>query len=54
LYFERMWFRIEARLTDFLKNPTADGVEVVVGFVTEYGSLLHDLSPRGLHGEYSL
>ncbi|CAA0813254.1 MIF4G domain-containing protein / MA3 domain-containing protein [Striga hermonthica] len=35
-----------------LEKPTDDSVEVAVGFVTECGSLLQDLSPRGLHGEF--
>lgn len=39
-------------LTLLLEKPTDDSVEVAVGFVTECGSLLQDLSPRGLHGEY--
>ncbi|KAI3731033.1 hypothetical protein L1987_62216 [Smallanthus sonchifolius] len=33
-----------------LENPTNDGVEVAVGFVTECGSILQDLSPKGLDG----
>ncbi|XP_044508980.1 pre-mRNA-splicing factor CWC22 homolog [Mangifera indica] len=33
-----------------LTKPTDDSVEVAVGFVTECGSILQDLSPRGLHG----
>ncbi|GER41112.1 pre-mRNA-splicing factor cwc22 [Striga asiatica] len=37
-------------LTLLLEKPTDDSVEVAVGFVTECGSLLQDLSPRGLHG----
>ncbi|KAG9456110.1 hypothetical protein H6P81_000618 [Aristolochia fimbriata] len=37
-------------LTVLLENPTDDSVEVAVGFVTECGSLLRDVSPRGLHG----
>ncbi|XP_068653464.1 uncharacterized protein [Aristolochia californica] len=37
-------------LTVLLENPTDDSVEVAVGFVTECGSLLKDVSPRGLHG----
>ncbi|KAM1392913.1 hypothetical protein ACFX2I_028823 [Malus domestica] len=37
-------------LTVLLENPTDDSVEVAVGFVTECGSLLQDLSPKGLHG----
>ncbi|KAJ0552937.1 putative MIF4G-like, type 3, initiation factor eIF-4 gamma, MA3, MIF4G-like domain superfamily [Helianthus annuus] len=37
-------------LTLLLENPTEDGVEVAVGFVAECGSILQDLSPKGLHG----
>ncbi|KAL3529830.1 hypothetical protein ACH5RR_009152 [Cinchona calisaya] len=37
-------------LTILLENPTDDSVEVAVGFVTECGSMLQDLCPRGLHG----
>ncbi|GFP80022.1 pre-mRNA-splicing factor cwc22 [Phtheirospermum japonicum] len=37
-------------LTLLLEKPTDDSVEVAVGFVTECGSLLQDLSSRGLHG----
>ncbi|KAL6502980.1 hypothetical protein OROHE_024148 [Orobanche hederae] len=37
-------------LTLLLEKPSDDSVEVAVGFVTECGSLLQDLSPRGLHG----
>lgn len=37
-----------------LENPTDDSVEVAVGFVTECGSILQDLSPKGLHGMISL
>jgi pre-mRNA-splicing factor CWC22 len=37
-------------LTLLLENPTDDSVEVAVGFVTECGSILQDLSPRGVHG----
>lgn len=37
-----------------LTKPTDDSVEVAVGFVTECGSILQDLSPRGLHGEYAV
>ncbi|XP_022985613.1 pre-mRNA-splicing factor CWC22 homolog [Cucurbita maxima] len=37
-------------LTVLLENPTDDSVEVAVGFVTECGSILNDLSPKGLHG----
>jgi len=39
-------------LTVLLENPTDDSVEVAVGFVTECGSILNDLSPKGLHGAY--
>ena len=38
-------------LTTLLENPTDDSVEVAVGFITECGSILQDLSPKGLHGE---
>lgn len=41
-------------LTILLENPTDDSVEVAVGFVTESGSILQDLSPKGLHGGYAL
>nr|XP_043637729.1 pre-mRNA-splicing factor CWC22 homolog [Erigeron canadensis] len=37
-------------LTTLLENPTDDSVEVAVGFVTECGSILQDLTPKGLHG----
>lgn len=37
-----------------LENPTDDSVEVAVGFVKECGSILQDLSPKGLHGEYAV
>ncbi|KAL8211283.1 hypothetical protein R6Q57_005720 [Mikania cordata] len=37
-------------LTLLLENSTDDSVEVAVGFVTECGSILQDLSPKGLHG----
>ncbi|KAF9623497.1 hypothetical protein IFM89_003113 [Coptis chinensis] len=37
-------------LTVLLENPTDDSVEVAVGFVTECGSLLQDLSPKALAG----
>ncbi|KAF5179585.1 Pre-mrna-splicing factor cwc22-like protein [Thalictrum thalictroides] len=37
-------------LTVLLENPTDDSVEVAVGFVTECGSFLQDISPQGLHG----
>ena len=41
-------------LTLLLDKPTDDSVEVAAGFVTECGSILQDLSPRGLHGECSI
>lgn len=41
-------------LTVLLENPTDDSVEVAVGFVTECGSILQDLSPKGLHGMVTL
>ncbi|KAH1243005.1 Pre-mRNA-splicing factor CWC22 [Glycine max] len=34
---------------ELLTKPTDDSVEVAVGFVTECGSILQDLSPKGLH-----
>ncbi|CAJ2639524.1 unnamed protein product [Trifolium pratense] len=37
-------------LTVLLEKPTDDSVEVAVGFVTECGSTLQDLTPKGLHG----
>ncbi|XP_057429631.1 uncharacterized protein LOC130722800 [Lotus japonicus] len=37
-------------LTVLLEKPTDDSVEVAVGFVTECGSILQELSPKGLHG----
>ncbi|KAI3979590.1 hypothetical protein MKX01_023874 [Papaver californicum] len=37
-------------LTVLLEKPTDDSVEVAVCFVTECGSLLQDLTPKGLHG----
>ncbi|PKI34750.1 hypothetical protein CRG98_044856 [Punica granatum] len=37
-------------LTVLLEKPTDDSVEVAVGFVTECGSMLQDVSPKGLHG----
>ena len=40
-------------LAVLLENPTDSSVEVAVAFVTECGSLLQDLSPKGLHGGYS-
>ncbi|KAH7833291.1 hypothetical protein Vadar_004851 [Vaccinium darrowii] len=36
-------------LTLLLDKPTDDSVEVAVGFVTECGSILLDLSSRGMH-----
>lgn len=41
-------------LTILLENPTDDSVEVAVGFVKECGSILQDLSPKGLHGLYAV
>lgn len=41
-------------LTILLENPTDDSVEVAVGFVKECGSILQDLSPKGLHGSYAV
>ena len=38
-------------LTLLLDKPTDDSVEVAVGFLTECGSIIQDLCPRGLHGE---
>ncbi|XP_057436398.1 uncharacterized protein LOC130728831 [Lotus japonicus] len=37
-------------LTVLLEKPTDEAVEVAVGFVKEYGSILQGLSPKGLHG----
>ncbi|KAJ0256676.1 Uncharacterized protein HA466_0095980 [Hirschfeldia incana] len=37
-------------LSVLLENPTDDGVEVAVGFVTECGAMLQDVTPKGLHG----
>ncbi|KAK9063935.1 hypothetical protein SSX86_017807 [Deinandra increscens subsp. villosa] len=37
-------------LTILLEDPTHDGVEVAVGFVTECGAKLQDLSPKALNG----
>ncbi|KAK7333683.1 hypothetical protein VNO80_30460 [Phaseolus coccineus] len=37
-------------LTVLLEKPSDDSVEVAVGFVRECGSILQDLSPKGLHG----
>ncbi|XP_065852330.1 uncharacterized protein [Euphorbia lathyris] len=39
-------------LAVLLENPTDDSVEVAVGFVTESGSLLQDVSPKGLDGAF--
>lgn len=39
-------------LTLLLENPTEDSVEIAVGFVTECGSLLQELWPRGLVGVF--
>ncbi|XP_013591124.1 PREDICTED: pre-mRNA-splicing factor CWC22 homolog [Brassica oleracea var. oleracea] len=33
-----------------LEIPTDDSVEVAVGFVTECGAMLQDVTPKGLHG----
>ncbi|CAH9123844.1 unnamed protein product [Cuscuta epithymum] len=33
-----------------LENPSVDSVEVAVGFVTECGSILQNLTPHGLYG----
>ncbi|CAG7905024.1 hypothetical protein IGI04_029149 [Brassica rapa subsp. trilocularis] len=33
-----------------LEVPTDDSVEVAVGFVTECGAMLQDVTPKGLHG----
>lgn len=41
-------------LTVLLEKPTDDSVEVAVGFVTDCGSILQDVSPKGLHGGYSI
>lgn len=37
-------------LTLLLDRPTDDSVEIAVGFVTECGSMLRDVSPKGLLG----
>ncbi|XP_050371573.1 uncharacterized protein LOC126789464 [Argentina anserina] len=37
-------------LTVLLENPTDDSVEVAVSCVTDCGSMLQDLSPKGLRG----
>ncbi|KAG7652636.1 putative MIF4G-like, type 3, initiation factor eIF-4 gamma, MA3, MIF4G-like domain superfamily [Arabidopsis thaliana] len=37
-------------VTILLGDPTDDSVEVAVGFVTECGAMLQDVSPRGLNG----
>ncbi|KAK9935965.1 hypothetical protein M0R45_012835 [Rubus argutus] len=37
-------------LTVLLENPSNDSVEVAVWFVTDCGSMLQDLSPKGLRG----
>lgn len=39
-------------LAVLLENPTDDSVEVAVGFVTECGSMLQDVSPKGLDGAF--
>nr|GMC97552.1 pre-mRNA-splicing factor CWC22 homolog [Ipomoea batatas] len=36
-------------LAVLLENPSDDSVEVAVGFVTECGSILQDITPHGLH-----
>ncbi|MCL7028993.1 hypothetical protein MKW94_005131, partial [Papaver nudicaule] len=36
-------------LTVLLENPMDDSVEVAVGFVTECGALLQDITPKGLY-----
>ncbi|KAL1205587.1 hypothetical protein V5N11_001299 [Cardamine amara subsp. amara] len=36
--------------TVLLEDPTDDSVEVAVGFVTECGAMLQDVSPKGLDG----
>ena len=41
-------------LAILLDQPTDDSVEVAAGFVAECGVILQDLSPKGLHGEYTL
>lgn len=35
-----------------LEDPTDDSVEVAVGFVTECGAMLQDVTPKGLDGKY--
>ncbi|XP_010472850.1 PREDICTED: pre-mRNA-splicing factor CWC22 homolog [Camelina sativa] len=37
-------------LTLLLEYPTDDSVEVAVGFVTDCGAMLQDVTPKGLHG----
>ncbi|KAJ4908971.1 MIF4G domain-containing protein / MA3 domain-containing protein [Raphanus sativus] len=37
-------------VTVLLENPSDDSVEVAVGFVTECGAMLQDVTPKGLHG----
>ncbi|CAH8330574.1 unnamed protein product [Eruca vesicaria subsp. sativa] len=37
-------------VTILLENLSDDSVEVAVGFVTECGAMLQDVSPKGLHG----
>nr|GLL26848.1 pre-mRNA-splicing factor CWC22 homolog isoform X2 [Ipomoea trifida] len=39
-------------LAVLLENPSDDSVEVAVGFVTECGSILQDITPHGLHGVF--
>lgn len=41
-------------LSVLLENPTDDSVEVAVGFVTECGSMLQDVSPKGLDGKNTI
>lgn len=38
-------------VTVLLEDPTDDSVEVAVGFVTECGAMLQDVTPKGLHGK---
>lgn len=40
-------------LTILLEQPTDDSVEVAVDFVKECGSVLQDLCPKALHGEFT-
>ena len=41
-------------LAVLLENPTDDSVEVAVGFVTDCGSILQDMSPKGLDGQFNI